>query len=78
MTHPEHDGQIWIEDNLFTGSGHYITPSNYEDKPNVFRYCPKCKKKGEFEYEPSEWDKRYHCIICDTVIDMRRKNDKNK
>lgn len=74
MTHREHIGDIWVEDNKFTGSGHYITPSTYEDKENIFGYCTKCKKKREFEYEPNPADKRFHCIICDTVIDMRKKN----
>jgi len=77
MTHREHIGDIWVEDNMFTGSGHYITPSEYLDKPfHIKRFCPKCKKEQEFEYEPNPLDKKYHCIICDSVIDMRLKRNK--
>jgi len=78
MTHKEHDGYIWNEINRFTGEGEYIKPSDYEDKPNIIRHCPKCKKNREFEYEPNPQDERYHCIICDTIIDMRKKENRKE
>ena len=78
MTHPDRDGQIFVTDNYFSGQGHWQEINSYEDKENIFGYCPKCKKKREFEYEPNPADRRFHCIICDTAIDMRKKNKYRK
>lgn len=60
MTHPEHDGKIWVERNAVTGEGEYITLGNViaDEK----KYCKYCKKMVTVAYEP------YQCIRCGRQI----------
>ncbi len=51
MTQPEHDGSVWVEDNVFTGAGHFI---------HHYHHAGTGKKCGTCRYFYIE-GKKYYC-----------------